>query len=369
MEGAEARQGGQTRESRRGRGGAVGLRSDEDRLSVTLDVDRVAERVDPSARPIADWLVEQVRRDDEEAASADPSDLTELAADCDLEEAWSAVRAVHRELDDVLASGGDPPAVRESRRSLTKASRRLVSAYLRSDLRDQRRMLRDISHDIRTPLNSILFLTDGLFNENSGTLTEVQKRQLGIVYSAAASLLNFVNDLLDFARMGEDEDEAEGVAEVPFSLRGVCSDVTRLVEPLVEHRDTDFDVRLHASDIRRGDPQLLCRVLVNLLSNGIEAAGNEGIVRLDVDEADDDPDRLEVLVADDCFSSDIERIRAFLEPRSERELTQMLHGRTHGLGLHICSRLVRAAGGEISVDQRDGGGSCFVIQLPFPRDD
>lgn len=330
--------------------------------ALTLDKRWLQENFDPATAEVAERILEVVR---EESADDARRDMVQLATEVTLEDAWPAVKAVHEALDREAESGASFSEIRSARARLVEAEQEVARVQVESELRAYREMLRDISHDIRSPLNSILFLTDGLYKEQSGPLSGTQQRQLGIIYSAAASLLNFVNDIMDFARAGDGE-SLEDAAEVPFSLDGVRQDVERLVGPLVANRNTDFEIEIDAGDARRGDPQLLCRVLVNLLSNAVEAADDEGWVRCRITDSEDDGERTVIEVEDDGLGAEVDRIREFVEPRTEREMTRLLQGRTHGLGLQICGRLVRTAGGSFEVEKSEEGGARFTVQLPFP---
>jgi len=282
--------------------------------------------------------------------------------DVPVEIAWEAVRAAHRRLDKAAQDSGlSPEEIRSLRERLGDAELELVETALHAEVRAHRQLLRDISHDIRSPLNSILFLADGLYSEQSGPLTKVQRRQMGVVYSGAASLLNLVNDLLDFARSSDGADIGRP-ATVPFSLAGVLADVRRLVNPLASHHSTALGVELDCEGPCHGDPQLVSRILINLLSNAIDAAGDGGKVMLEASEEDG---FLELVVEDDGPGVDLNSVRQFLSSNPDTKLTRMLQGRTHGLGLIICGRLVRAAGGDVNVDLVPSGGTRFTIRLPY----
>ncbi len=60
-------------------------------------------------------------------------------------------------------------------------------------------LVAEVAHDLRSPLTSILFLSEALRNEQSGSLTELQKHQLGLIYAAALVLAGFPNDLMTIA--------------------------------------------------------------------------------------------------------------------------------------------------------------------------
>lgn len=302
----------------------------------------------------------EVNGEDARESGGDVPAGAEVSADA----VWEALQAVHGLLDEALAEGAPLEEVETYRRRLLRLGRRWSDVAVREEGEAYRRLLRDVSHDVRSPLNSILFLADGLLTEQNGSLNPVQRRQMGVVYSAAASLLNLVNDLLDFARAtsGEEED----VAHVPFSVENALSDVRHLLAPIADHHDTSFEFDVSAEGPRRGDPQALRRVLINLAANALEATapGGEVFVRV-CDESEGET--LRVDVDDDGDGVDLELVRKLLRPQPETRATRMLEGRTHGLGLIICGRMVRAAGGDLEVAHLDDGGSRFTLRLPFPR--
>lgn len=328
--------------------------------------------VSSDVRRIVAWLAERAEGAGEGAEDADAADDPTPAPQAvlsddgfDVDVAGRALGHLHRSLDRALRDGAPVEAVEELRDRLTGATVDLWRESLGSEVRSYRQLLRDVSHDIRSPLNSILFLADGLHSEQSGPLNSVQRRQLGVMYSASASLLTMVNDLMDFARTSEGD--VGQVAAVPFSPAGVAADVRRLVRPISEHRGCGLRTELDASGPRRGDPQVLSRVLLNLLSNGLEAAGKDGEVVLRLSEASGEDDVLTVEVEDDGPDADLERLRGFVSPSPDGPVTRMLKGRTHGLGLVICGRLVRASGGELSVTRTSEGRTRFTARFPFPR--
>jgi signal transduction histidine kinase len=226
----------------------------------------------------------------------------------------------------------------------------------------QRRFLQDISHDMRSPLNSILFLADALRSGHSGSLNGVQTRQVEVLFMAAVTLVKMVNDVIDFARLGTDAPLL--VTRAPFSLESVVADVNGLVGPVVAHSGVDLKLELRAAGLRTGDAQVVNRVLLNLVSNAVQALPDGGRIEVVFDDADDTGLRLQV--RDTGTEAPIERIRTALDSDDPDQLAGETRGWTHGLGLSISARLVRAAGGSISVDRTADGGAAFEVLLPFP---
>lgn len=293
----------------------------------------------------------------------------ELADGAEPASLWAALGELHLGLDRAVAD--DALALPEAaalRRRLNRLLPRLHREGLSEELRDRSELLRDITHDLRVPLNSIVFLADSLFGERHGGLNEAQRRQVGGVYSASATLLNLVNDLLDLTRASRDELES---TRVPFSVEGVLDDVRHLVHPVTQHHGAELEVDLRTEGSWRGDPRLVRRLLLNLVTNAVEAAGEGGSVRVAVDGPREDgagPEMPRITVEDTGPGVDVERAEALLDPGELSGWRDLLDG-TEGLGLLITGRLVRAAGGEISVERREAGGSRFTVLLPYAPED
>lgn len=275
--------------------------------------------------------------------------------------AWAAAVALRAAIADAAASGAPHECVGAMHQRLDEELRALGGVAMTRLIEERRALLEGVSHDIRSPLNSILFLADALLAEHSGELNPNQKRQIGVVYGAAVALVRLVNDLIDFARL----DEGAGAArtKVPFRVDAVLEDVRRLVGPLLDHQGVGLVVRNEAPEPRCGDPQLVSRLMINLLANAIDAAPEGGEVEALFQDEGGTRFRLEF--TNDGAPDDLEELRSRLESESGRRRMKG-PGWTHGLGLTISSRLVRAARGTMTVDSPGGERTRFAIELPYP---
>jgi len=310
----------------------------------------LARALDPDLEPYAG----------DPSADRSKCEVADLSLD-DIGEALARMRAGL--LRD--AEGQDPSThgLRARRHAeLDAAALEAVSQIMERNAFRQRRFLQDISHDLRSPLNSILFLADALKSEHSGALNPVQARQVEVLFMAAVTLVKMVNDVIDFARLGSSAPLPS--ARMPFSLETVVSDVQSLVGPMVTHNDVTLAIDLRARGLRTGDSQALNRVLLNLISNAIHALHDGG--RVEVLVTDQDDGSLRITVSDDGEDVPIEKIRNVLNTDDAYRLAGETRGWTHGLGLSISARLVRAAGGSITVVSASGGGAVFTVLLPFP---
>lgn len=287
-----------------------------------------------------------------DAASASPAALGSAVA---------ALRSSILEMDRNATPRGRS---RELHRRLDRESARLAEEMLERAVDESRELLEHVSHDIRSPLNSVLFLADTLLSEHSGTLNEVQRRQVGVLYTATVTLVNLVNDLIDASRL-ERRGEIQ-VRHLSFSVEAVLNEVKSLLGPLAAHRGAELRFHLETVGPRTGDRQVLSRLLINLITNAVQATGEEGRVDVTVSEPREAWLRLEV--RDDGTGSDVAELERTIERGSRSPYPlENRKGWTHGLGLMITSRLVDAAGGRIDVESELDEGTRFTVQLPFPR--
>ena len=283
-------------------------------------------------------------------------------------EVWAVAEAFRRAIESDASGGstgrdrsGDHTA--DLHAALDRNLLDAATAALDRSAAAHRRLLEDVSHDIRSPLNSILFLADALRAERSGPLNDVQSRQMGILYTASVTLVRMINDLIDFSRLGARE--RIRVAATSFSVESVLGDVSSLLGPIVAHRGVALRFGVETEGLRTGDAQLLSRVLLNLVSNAVQAVDEGGQVSIRVDETSRGDLRVEI--CDDRVGTDVGHLRALITEADAGRIPGETRGWTRGLGLSICARLVKAADGRIRVSSRAGEGTVFTVELPFHR--
>ncbi len=149
---------------------------------------------------------------------------------------------------------------------------------LRSRMRgaDAFELLVEVAHDFRSPLTSILFLAEALRDGHSGPVSEIQRSQLGLIYSAAFGLASIASDVMDLAGREKDliGDEPE-----PFAIAEIFGRVERMVRPLVEEKGLELRVVVPERWQTAGHSHALSRVLLNLTTNALKFT-DEGSVEI-----------------------------------------------------------------------------------------
>ena len=219
----------------------------------------------------------------------------------------------------------------------------------------------EMAHDLRSPLTSILFLAESLRSGPcSSPITDPQRRQLGLIYSAALCLCTAANDVLELARGGDRLADRE---PRPFSIVEVFKSVRDMVQPIAEEKGLPLHLKPARPDWRLGHARPLSRVLLNLTTNALKFT-DQGFVELTARALD--ATRVEFSIRDTGPGIDVAALRALYSPFREQQSEPRRHFSSSGLGLAICRKLVTAMGSDLRVETRAGWGTRFFFELDLP---
>ena len=225
-------------------------------------------------------------------------------------------------------------------------------------------LLVHVAHDLRSPLTSILLLAETLQRGQSGAVNDLQRRQLGLIYTAGLGLSSVASDLIALEQGGEQLVEPE---PVPFSVTAALESVRDIVRPIAEEKRLTVRLLAPTNDQRIGHPVALSRILLNLTTNALKFT-DQGYVEIVAQETGGGGagSRIEFAVRDSGRGIPTDKITTLFQPlRKEAGRRGQLFSQT-GLGLTICRKLATALKSELKVESRTGWGTRFYFEVDAP---
>jgi signal transduction histidine kinase len=246
--------------------------------------------------------------------------------------------------------------VTEQEDELGSLNRRLLDAD-----RARSEFIANMSHDLRTPLNSIIGFSGVLMSGMAGEVDDEQARQLGFINRSGRHLKLLVDDVLDYSRI-------EGVGWVSrpraFDLGAMVDDLVDTLRATVAAKGVELIVDVEPRGASVVADEIGCRrVLANLVGNAVKFT-DAGSVRVTARVQDG---TLVMEVADTgpgIAKADIGRV---FEPFEQALPARSDFAKSDGsgLGLAIVRRIVDALEGTITLESEVGEGSRFVVTLPL----
>jgi signal transduction histidine kinase/CheY-like chemotaxis protein len=232
--------------------------------------------------------------------------------------------------------------------------------YLRRASEMKSRFLSNMSHEFRTPLNSILSLARILLDRTDGELSAEQDKQVAFIRRAAEDLSELVNDLLDLAKV-----EAGKVILRPqeFDAAALFGALRGMLRPLLAHNPAVSLVFEEPAGLPPlyTDESKVSQVLRNFISNALKFT-ERGEVRV---RAAPGPDGTALFtVADTGIGIAPEDQEAIFQEFTQLESARQKRVKGTGLGLPLSRKLAELLGGGVSVKSTQGVGSTFSLTIP-----
>jgi signal transduction histidine kinase len=226
----------------------------------------------------------------------------------------------------------------------------------RNAARTKDSVISTVSHELRTPLTSIRSYSEMLLDRDDDPAA--RKEFLEIINAESERLTRLLNEVLDLTTI----DSGQAVWNVArFHLAPLVRESARLYAPLARERSLSLELDLgEPLPLVASDPDRMRQVINNLLDNAIKFT-EQGRIRLATRAVDGE---VRLLVADSGQGIPREDLERIFDRFHQGGTTRSGKPRGIGLGLSICSEIVRRSGGRIWAESMPGQGSTFVVALP-----
>ncbi|ANQ52328.1 response regulator [Flammeovirga sp. MY04] len=279
---------------------------------------------------------------------------------------YSTFISIKDENDKIIgysSVGVDISLRKEMEDALSKAREKAIESS-----RVKERFIANTSHELRTPMNAIIGLSNLL---TKTPLLPKQSEFIHAIKTSAENLLVVINDVLDISKI---ESEKLEIEHIEFDLKDRINSFVKSLEIRATEKNIllnhNWDEKLHPTLI--GDPYRLNQVLTNLVSNAIKFT-NHGEVTLDIsyDDINSEGETQNVIfkVIDTGEGIPKEKHDKIFEGFSQADASVTRKFGGTGLGLTISKSLIELMGGKISLESEVGVGTTFKVEIPFEKCD
>lgn len=234
--------------------------------------------------------------------------------------------------------------------------------------RAKTRFLTNMSHDICTPMNAIVGITNLM--EHALYRPEKLENYLSKIQLSSRHMLGLINDLLD---MNKIESGTAQLHAEPMKLADQITQIQDIIRPQTMEKCQDFQIHTYriCHENLIADGIRLRQILLNVLSNAVKYTPEGGQIRFDIEESTGDtPERARYrfTVTDTGIGMDEELLSHIFDPfiRGEDSAVNKIQGT--GLGMAITKNIVDLMGGTIEIHSEVGKGSRVEIILEFDID-
>lgn len=218
--------------------------------------------------------------------------------------------------------------------------------------------LANTSHELKSPLNAIISITDSIIKGVEGPVNHLQAQNLSIVVGSGRRLSNLVNDLLDYSKMKNGDIELH---KSSIDVKPMVESVIKVYKFITGGKDITL-VNNVQGDIPTvyADRDRLTQILYNLIGNGVKFT-ERGLVEV---SAALYQDKVKICVSDTGIGIAENMQEIIFKSFEQADTSETRRYEGTGLGLSITRNLVELHGGEISVKSSLGEGAAFTFTLP-----
>ncbi len=216
------------------------------------------------------------------------------------------------------------------------------------------------AHELKTPLTSILVMSEILLQNPAFKKNPETKEQLDVIFNEANRLKKIVDQILTITRF---ENKRPMAKDEPFDLIAAINNFLPTLQALAVTKKSNFtkEIKLPKAMVKANADKIL-EVIYNLVDNAMKYGGDNNDVEMVVFK---EGNRVRVEIKDHGDGISQDKAISLFNKFSQMETTMTRSQEGIGLGLYICRLIIEAYGGQIGVDSRVHQGSTFYFTLPL----
>ncbi len=215
-----------------------------------------------------------------------------------------------------------------------------------------------IAHDLRSPFNSILGLSDMLLENNKNDIGIDTNQYLSLINSSAKNTLTLLDNLLNWTQVQTGDIE---IKSEQTSLSSVLEEVLAILHPSIVLKNITINTHSPKEIIIFTDERLVKTILRNLISNAIKFTNQGGAIDVSIIVASN---QIEVTVSDNGVGMNQKTLDQLFKISTNTTTPGTSNEKGSGLGLVLCKEFTEKLGGTIWAESEEGKGSDFKFILP-----
>lgn len=262
----------------------------------------------------------------------------------------------------VTTSWNDKKMIRQQEETNLLLSRAAKEARSANEAKSE--FLTHMSHDIRTPINGIMGMTEIAIRniQNPEKVMDCLEK----IESSSGHLFSLVNDVLDMSRI---ESGKTTVNHEPLDIRAVMDHCASIIGGQLLNRDVEFikDFEAFEHPLLLGDELHLRQILINILGNSVKFVRDGGTIIFRAREISNSDGKIlcHFEIEDTGIGMKQEFLNHIWEAFSQEDGANRTHYKGTGLGMAITKQFVDLIGGTIAVESQLNVGSKFTVEIPF----
>lgn len=253
-----------------------------------------------------------------------------------------------------ISSGEDITERKRAEEELSKAYEEIKSLDMMKN-----EFLSNVSHELKTPLISIMGYSELMSDETLGMLNEQQTKAMEAVVRNSERLKRLINSLLDLSIA---QDERVKYRFYPLQINEIIDSAILDISSQVEKKQIVIEKNIPANlPLINGDKDRLIQLIINLIDNAVKFTPSGGLITVTVREEEND---IHIMVSDNGIGIPKEAIPDVFKLFYQIDGSMKRRYQGTGVGLYLCKKIVEAHKGSIWVDSTEGVGTTIHVSLP-----